>query len=384
MADVLLDNVSRVHGDGTMVVSHLSLYVRDGELLVLVGPSGCGKTTTLRMIAGIEPVTSGTIRIGGQDMAKVPPHERDIAMVFEGNWLYPHLTAGANLRFGLAMRHLPKQEIEKRVGAESNVLGLSRLLHRLPKTLSAGQRQRVAVGRATVRAPRVFLLDEPLTHLDAGERLRLRTELGQLLRGLGATTIYVTHDQSQAMALGDRVAVMRAGVIEQVDTPRGLWQRPATAFVAGFLGDPAMYLARGRLEIAQGRPDQAWVVLGGQRLRFPGVPSGGLRGRAGREVVVGIRVEHVAEARPVRDGGDPAAGPTLRATVERVEHLGHELLAYCGVGAQPAGEEGSDGLVVRLPRDRRVALGAPLELTVDTGRLSFFDPVSGAALWHGE
>ena len=201
MADVQLDNVSRVHADGTAAVSHLSLYVREGERMVVVGPSGCGKTTTLRMIAGLEPVTEGTIRIGGQDMHNVPPQKRDIGMVFEGNRLYPHMTTDGNLRFGLDVQGLPKEEIDERVGAESRVLGLGRLLHRLPRTLSAGQRQRVAVGRVTVRLPRLFLLDEPLTHLDAAERVRLRSELAQLIRGLGVTTIYVTHDQSQAMTI---------------------------------------------------------------------------------------------------------------------------------------------------------------------------------------
>jgi len=381
VADVLLDNVSRVHVDGTAAVSHLNLYVRERELMVIVGPSGCGKTTTLRMIAGLEPVTAGAIRIGGQDMAGVPVHQRDLAMVFEGSSLYPHLTAGANLRFGLDLRHLPKEEIDERVGAESRVLGLGRLLHRLPKTLSAGQRQRVAVGRATVRVPRVFLLDEPLTHLDAGERVRLRTELARLLRGLGVTTIYVTHDQAQAMAIGDRVAVMRAGELEQVDTPRGLWQRPASDFVAGFLGDPAMSLAAGRLEAGDGG---AWIVLGGQRLRFPGRPSGRLRAAVGRQVVVGVRAEHLAEATPA-DGG-ALEGRRLHATDERVEHLGHALLAYCGLkGVAGGGGGGATAqLAVLLARDRRVTTGTPVELAVDTRGLSFFDPASGAALWHGE
>ena len=397
MADVLLDNVSRVHDDGTAAVSHLNLYVRDGELLVIVGPSGCGKTTTLRMIAGIEPVTEGTIRIGGQDMHGVPPHQRDVGMVFEGSRLYPHMTAGDNLRFGLDVRGLPKEEIDERVGAESRVLRLGRLLHRLPKTLSAGQRQRVAVGRATIRLPRVFLLDEPLTHIDAAERMRLRTELVRLQRGLGVTTIYVTHDQGQAMAVGDRVAVMRAGTLEQVDTPRGLWAQPASVFVAAFLGDPAMRLAAGRLEAGEGG---VWVVLGSQRLRFQGVPSGRLRAAVGRPVVVGFRAEHLAEVPAAGSGGDPTGGsgdpttgggdPTgtarLRATVERVEHLGHALLAYCSIDAPAAAGEGggSAQLVAWLPRGRQPAPGAPVELAVDTRRLSFFDATSGSALWHGE
>ena len=379
MADVLLDDVTRVHADGTVAVANLSLHVRHRELLAILGPSGCGKSTVLRMIAGVEPVTRGRIHIGGVDVTGWPPHQRDVAMVFEGNALYPHLTVGRNMRFGLDMRHIPESEIDQRVGAESRVLGLARLLDRLPKTLSAGQRQRVAIGRATVRVPQVFLLDEPLTHLDAAERVRLRTELAQLQRGLGVTTIYVTHDQAQAMAVGDRVAILRAGRLEQVDTPRMLYQEPATVFVAGFLGDPAMSLLAGRL-VDEG--DGAWVVLGDQRLRFPGTPSGRLRGSRDRPVVVGIRAEGVTAARAA--GGRP--GRRLRSTVARVEHLGHEVLVHCplDVQAADADRDPAQGQVVaRLTPDRRPRIGAPIELEVDTGALSFFDPASGAAIWHG-
>jgi multiple sugar transport system ATP-binding protein len=379
MADVLLDDVSRVHADGTVAVANLSLHVRHQELMAILGPSGCGKSTVLRLVAGIEPVTRGSILIGGQDVTGWPPHQRDVAMVFEGNALYPHLTVSRNMRFGLDMRRVPESEIDQRVGAESRVLGLARLLDRLPKTLSAGQRQRVAIGRATVRVPQVFLLDEPLTHLDAGERVRLRTELAQLQRGLGVTTIYVTHDQAQAMAVGDRVAVLRAGRLEQVDTPRMLYQEPATVFVAGFLGDPAMSLLAGRL-VDEG--DGAWVVLGDQRLRFPGTPSGRLRGSRDRPVVVGIRAEGVTVAGAA--GGRP--GHRLRSTVARVEHLGHEVLVHCPLDVQAAdadGEPAQGHVVARLTPDRRPRIGAPIELEVDTGALSFFDPASGAAVWHG-
>ena len=381
MADVLLDNVSRVHPDGTVAVADLSLHVRHAELLAILGPSGCGKSTILRMIAGIEPVTSGTISIGGEDVTKVPPHLRDVAMVFEGNALYPHLTARANMRFGLDIRRLPEAEIDQRIGAESRVLGLGRLLDRLPKTLSAGQRQRVAVGRATVRVPRVFLLDEPLTHLDASERVRLRSELAQLQRGLGVTAIYVTHDQHQAMAAGDRVAVLRAGRLEQVATPMTLYQQPASMFVAGFVGDPAMSLLAGRLVTDA---DGAWIVLGDQRLRFPGTPSGRLRGGRDRAVVVGIRAEHVAVAGP--DSELAATGRRLRSTAARVESLGYRALVHCPVDAPGADADAGPvpGYVVaNVPPEQRPAVGAPVELEVDTGTLSFFDPASGEALWHG-
>jgi multiple sugar transport system ATP-binding protein len=386
MADVLLDDVSRVYPDGTAAVSHLTLYVRDAELLVVVGPSGCGKSTALRLVAGVEPLSGGTISIGGRVVNDVPAHLRDVAMVFEAGALYPHMTASDNLRFSLALRKLPAGEIEQRIGAESRVLRLGRLLDRLPRTLSAGQRQRVAIGRATVRAPSVFLLDEPLTHMDAGERTRLRTELSRLVRGMGVTAIYVTHDQRQAMAIGDRVAVMRAGLLEQVDEPRALYQRPANTFVASFIGDPAMALVAGRLEAAGG---DAWVVvLGGQRLPFPGTPSGALRGRIGRPVTVGIRAEHLTDAATA-----PGHGAVLRSTVARVERLGTELLVSCPLDAPqvhvvdtPGVDEHLAGdravLVARFPARHPVRAGDRVALAVDTRQLSFFDPVSGEVLWN--
>jgi multiple sugar transport system ATP-binding protein len=382
MADVLLDDVSRVFPDGTSAVSHLSLHVRHGELLVVVGPSGCGKSTVLRLVAGLDPLSGGTISIGGRVVNDLPPGERNLAMVFEAAALYPHLTAAQNLRFGLAIRKLPEEEIDQRVGAESRVLRLGRFLDRKPKTLSAGQRQRVAIGRATVRVPQVFLLDEPLTHLDAGERIRLRTELAQLQHGLGVTAIYVTHDQSQAMAIGDRVAVMRAGRIEQVDTPRAIYRRPANAFVASFLGEPAMNLLSGYVEEDAGR---TWVVLGGQRLPFPGTPSGLLRGRVG-PVTVGIRPEHVSPA------GSTPGTPVLFSTAARIERLGSQLLVSCpltttavtvpdtpGVERDPGGPA---NLIARFPAGHPVRRGDRVELAVDVSELSLFDPVTGDALWN--
>jgi multiple sugar transport system ATP-binding protein len=382
MADVLLDDVSRVFPDGTSAVSHLTLHVRHGELLVVVGPSGCGKSTVLRLVAGLDPLSGGTISIGGRVVNDLPPGERNLAMVFEAAALYPHLTAAQNLRFGLAIRKLPEEEIDQRVGAESRVLRLGRFLDRKPKTLSAGQRQRVAIGRATVRVPQVFLLDEPLTHLDAGERIRLRTELAQLQQGLGVTAIYVTHDQSQAMAIGDRVAVMRAGRIEQVDEPRAIYRRPANAFVASFLGEPAMNLLSGYIEEDAGR---AWVVLGGQRLLFPGTPSGLLRGRVG-PVTVGIRPEHVSPA------GSAPGTPVLFSTAARIERLGSQLLVSCplattavtvpdtpGVERDPGGQA---HLIARFPAGHPVRRGDRVELAVDVSELSLFDPVTGDALWN--
>jgi len=312
----------------------------------------------------------------------VPPGQRNLAMVFEAGALYPHLTAAQNIRFGLTMRKLPDDEIAQRVDAESRVLRLGRLLDRKPRTLSAGQRQRVAVGRATVRVPEVFLLDEPLTHMDAGERIRLRTELAQLQHGLGVTAIYVTHDQSQAMAIGDRVAVMRAGRIEQVDEPRALYVRPTNTFVASFMGDPAMNLLSGYIEEDAGR---IWVVLGGQRLPFPGTPSGLMRGRSG-PVTVGIRPEHVTDA-----GSEPGL-PVLFSTAARIERLGHQLLVSCplattsvtvvdtpGIEQEPAGQA---HLVARFPHGHPVRVGDRVELAVDVSQLSLFDPHTGQALWN--
>ena len=386
MADVLLDDVSRVYPDGTSAVSHLTLYVRHGELMVIVGPSGCGKSTVLRLIAGLEPLSGGKVSIGGRPVDNLQPSERDIAMVFESGALYPHLTASDNLGFALTVRKLPKKEIEQRVGAESRVLRLERLLNRKPRTLSAGQRQRVAVGRATVRVPAVFLLDEPLTHLDAAERIRLRTELASLQRGLGVTAVYVTHDQSQAMAIGDRVAVMRAGRIEQVGEPLKLYRQPANVFVASFMGEPGMTLLAGRLEADAGR---TWVVLGNQRLPYPGSPFGLLRSRIGGPVTVGIRPEHVTDADSVPDS--PAV---LFSTVDRVENLGSHLLIGCPLDTTEVRVPDVPGaqvqrpsravLVARFPGFSRIRRGDRVELAVAVAQLSFFDPITGEALWNPE
>src|SRR6266545_39851 len=365
MAEVLLDDVSRVHADGSVAVAGLTLHVRHGELLAVVGPSGSGKSTTLRLIAGLEPVTSGTIAIGGRVVNDLEPQERNVAMVFEGESLYPHLTAAGNLRFGLEVGRVPKQEIDLRVQAESRVLGVARLLNRLPRTLSAGQRQRVAVGRATVRVPAVFLLDEPLTHLDAAQRDQLRVELVRLLRGLGVTAIYVTHDQAQAMAIGDRIAVLRGGRLEQVGKPGELYRRPDNTFVASFLGTPGMSLVVARLDREDGG---AWIV-------------------------VGVRPEHARDARQA-----PSADPRhrLRLTVVRTDNLGPELLVTCAVDAPavevrdvPEAERDDDAmsaegatLLARFPRHALVRRGDLVDLVVDVAQLSYFDPTSGAALWH--
>src|SRR6266540_2016346 len=368
MAELQLEDVTRVHPDGSVAVADLSLHVRNGELLALVGPSGSGKSTTLRLIAGLEPVTSGTISIGG------------------------------NLRFGLEMGRVPKSEIDLRVQAESRVLGVARLLGRLPRTLSAGQRQRVAVGRATVRVPDVFLLDEPLTHLDAANRDRLRQELSTLQHGMGVTTVYVTHDQGQAMAIGDRIAVLRRGRLEQVDTPRAVYRRPDNTFVASFLGSPGMSLLPATLERDA---DGTWIGVSGQRLRFPGEPAGALRRYVGRPVVIGLRPEDVTAARgaePRAAGGAAGGGAAgrrhrrLRLTATRVEHLGPELLVACAVDAPAVVVEdaGADPLPItegatlhaRFPAHSAVRLGDLVDVEVDVTELTYFDPGTGTALWH--
>jgi multiple sugar transport system ATP-binding protein len=387
VADVKLDDVSQRYPDGTSAVSHLTLHVRHGEIMVILGPSGCGKSTVLRLIAGLEPLSGGVISIGGRVVNDVQPSGRDVAMVFETGALYQHLTVSDNLRFGLALRNVPENEIEQRVGAESRVMRLERLLGRKPPTLAAGQRQRVALGRATVRLPAVFLLDEPLTHLEAAERVRLRAELASLLRGLEATAVYVTHDQSQAMALGDRIAVMRAGRIEQLAEPWRLYRRPGNVFVAGFMGEPAMNLLAGRLQADAGR---TWVALGDQRLPVPSRPAGLLRSRIGDPVTVGIRPEHVADADTVAER--PAV---LFSTAEWVEDLGSHLLIGCPLGTmaitvsdRPGAEQqqrlSRAVLVARFARTSRVRPGDRVELAVDTAELSFFDPVTGEALWNPE
>jgi multiple sugar transport system ATP-binding protein len=372
MPDVELDQVTAIYRDGTVALAGLCLRVGDGEVLTVLGSSGSGKTTLLRVIAGLEAATRGRIRIGGRDVTHVPPSQRDVAMVFEGDALYPHLTAAGNLRFGLEVRGTPPAEINERVGAESRVLRLGSWLNRRPASLSAGERQRIAVGRATVRKPSVFLLDEPLAHLDPGERLRLRRELALLVRGMGITTILVTHDQEQAMAMGDRVGVMREGRLEQVGEPSELYRRPTSTFVAGCLGDPPMSLLSARLEVGD---DGSSIVLGCHRLRLPGTPSGLFRTRAGEPVVVGARPEDVTPVGASAPATD-RPGTRVKLAAEAVHRRGADQLVVCPV-------ERAGVLVARAPSWVAVEPGDRVELVVDTARLSLFDPASGAALWHG-
>ncbi len=316
MAEIVMEDLSKVYSDGTTAVSNLNLGIADGEFIVLVGPSGCGKTTALRMVAGLESISGGTVRIGDRVVNTVPPKERDIAMVFQNYALYPHMSVYDNMAFGLKLRKLPKEEIDRRVREAADILGLEEFLQRKPKALSGGQRQRVAMGRAIVREPKAFLMDEPLSNLDAKLRVQMRSEIARIQHELSVTTIYVTHDQVEAMTMGDRVAVIRKGILQQVGAPQYLYDHPSNLFVAGFIGSPAMNL----VEAAVSRSD------GGAKLEFGGfelgVPEGvfgerpALRGYEGKRVIVGIRPEDMAGHRG-RAGGpgrpqDPVAGEPAR------------------------------------------------------------------------
>ncbi|HET9985325.1 MAG TPA: sn-glycerol-3-phosphate ABC transporter ATP-binding protein UgpC [Longimicrobiales bacterium] len=367
MARVRLEGVRKVYENGFVAVHDASFEIGDGEFVVLVGPSGCGKSTTLRMIAGLESVSAGRLLIGERVVNDVPPKDRDIAMVFQNYALYPHMSVRENLAFGLKLRKLPKAEIDARVRRAAEVLELAAILDRRPSQLSGGQRQRVAVGRALVREPQVFLFDEPLSNLDAKLRVQMRREISGLHRRLGATMVYVTHDQTEAMTMGDRIVVMNAGHVQQIGTPMELYERPANLFVAGFIGSPAMNLVRGRL-----------VSDGGLRFRaagdavdlpIPGARAAALEPFAGRDVVLGVRPEAIYVA-----GGAyvPAGAARLGARLEMVEPLGNETLLEARVDGQ--------ALVARVEPQPLPAIGAPIDLAVDAARLHFFDPASERAI----
>jgi multiple sugar transport system ATP-binding protein len=370
MARVRLEGVRKIYQDGGHIAVHgVDLDVADGELVVLVGPSGCGKSTTLRMIAGLESITAGRVYIGDRLVNDVPPKDRDIAMVFQNYALYPHMTVRENLAFALRLRKLPQQEIDRRVAKAAETLGLQELLGRKPRQLSGGQRQRVAVGRAIVREPAVFLFDEPLSNLDAKLRVQTRREIAKLHRDLGATMIYVTHDQVEAMTLGDRIVVMNAGRVQQVDTPLALYDRPANRFVAGFIGSPAMNFVPGTAEEAPGARQATFVAADGS-VRTPMV--GVAENVAGRGVVMGVRPEDIDVnlAAGSRDGSRESLAFVAR--VDLVEPLGNETFIHTTVGSNTitARAEGRD-----LPEvESSVTLG------IDPRRLHWFDLESGDRL----
>jgi multiple sugar transport system ATP-binding protein len=385
MAPIVFDGVRKIYRDGTEAVSSFDLEVADGQLVVLVGPSGCGKTTVLRMVAGLEEISEGTIAIDGRVVNDVSPRDRDIAMVFQNYALYPQLTIYDNLGFGLKLRKTDKREIDRRVREAAHSLGLEELLDKKPANLSGGQRQRVAMGRAIVREPQAFLMDEPLSNLDAQLRALMRAEIARLQQQLGVTTLYVTHDQTEAMTMGDRVAVMSRGVLQAYDTPVRLYERPPNLFVAGFIGSPSMNLAEASLERADGG---LAVVLGEHRLPLTEATvraRSGLGARVGESVVVGIRPESIEDA---AFSGD-TEGTSLRVVIDLREDMGSETLAHFTVAARGVGlirqvEGLADGhrttFVARLDPRTRARAGEPTELRLAPGALHFFVPETGAAI----
>ncbi|MGH3587225.1 MAG: ABC transporter ATP-binding protein, partial [Pseudonocardia sp.] len=374
MAGIELDHVGKVYPDGTRAVTDLSVDVMDGELLVLVGPSGCGKTTGLRMIAGLEEISEGEVRIGGRVVNGVPARDRDVAMVFQSYALYPHLTVFDNIAFGLTLRKVPTHQIERKVREVADVLELGPHLRRKPRHLSGGQRQRVAMGRAIVREPRAFLMDEPLSNLDAKLRVQMRAQIARIQRDLAVTTVYVTHDQIEAMTLGDRVAVLRDGVLQQIASPQELYDEPVNTFVAGFIGSMNMITARLTLDAAQ----RATVTFGGHRLD---VPDGVLRRRpalrhhAGQRVVIGIRPEDMEDA----SLAGAAEGAGLVSVADLVEAMGADAMVHFPVDTDDPADHPM--LVGRFSPRTRVFEGQPITVRVDTDSLHFFDPQTGSALW---
>ncbi len=398
MAEIEYDRVSKVFDDGTQAVKELDLKIEDGELMVFVGPSGCGKTTALRMLAGLEEITDGEIRIGDRIVNDLSPKDRDVAMVFQNYALYPHMTVEQNLAFGLKLRKLPKQEISQRVRETAQKLEIEEFLSRKPRALSGGQRQRVAMGRAIVRNPQAFLMDEPLSNLDAKLRVQMRAEIHALQRRLAVTTIYVTHDQVEAMTLGDRVAVMLDGRLQQVDTPQVLYDKPVNEFVAGFIGSPAINLVEAELTRSDGSLS---VTFGEHRLTLDerlARNRSGLERYIGRTVLLGIRPESFEDAGLE---GDTPPDRRITTTCDLTEPLGAEVLVYfsvaaVGVTSSAASENPEDAgvylgemdgngasrtrLVARVSPNTRIAEGSRVELSVDTKRLYFFDPETREAV----
>jgi multiple sugar transport system ATP-binding protein len=391
MAGITLENLTKVYDDGTRAVRSLDLDILDGELMVFVGPSGCGKTTALRMIAGLEEVTEGEIRIGDQVVNNLPAKKRDIAMVFQNYALYPNMSVYDNMAFGLKMRRLPKTEIKRRVTDAARILGLAGELKKKPGALSGGQRQRVAMGRAIVREPRVFLMDEPLSNLDAKLRIQMRAEIARIQRDLAVTTVYVTHDQSEAMTLGDRVSVMQGGRLQQSGVPQEVYDRPANLFVAGFIGAPPMNLLRATLERSDGglavRMGEATIALRPQTV----AERPALEGYVGRALAFGIRPEDLEDAALVPDASRHAR---LATRVDIREDMGAEVYLHLPLPAEAVLSEpvatGHDDVaeaderpvafVARVDRDTRAREGEPIELVVDTTRLHFFDLETGLAI----
>ena len=406
MAEITLESLTKVYPDGTPAVTDLDLEVGTGEFVVFVGPSGCGKTTALRMIAGLETITSGQVVLDGQVINDLPPKDRDIAMVFQNYALYPHMNAAKNMGFPLKMRGLPQREIDTRVTEAARVLGLSDTLHKKPRTLSGGQRQRVAMGRAIVRNPQAFLMDEPLSNLDAKLRVEMRAEISRIQRDLGVTTIYVTHDQTEALTMGDRVAVMRNGVLQQVAVPKELYARPRNLFVAEFIGSPAMNLVTADLERSDG---DVRAAFGSHRLRLDPATlerHPGLSGYEGRKIVLGIRPEDIEDAAVL---GETDSERVISVVCDIREDMGSEVVVRFNVDADRAAtrevvealavEDAEDEetrlaaerargqgvvFVARLDRTTEARERQPLAVQVDVAQLHFFDPETGARIGESD
>ena len=396
MAEIALEHLTKIYPDGTRAVTSLDLEIDDGELVVFVGPSGCGKTTALRMIAGLEEITEGTVRIGDEVVNDLPPKDRDIAMIFQNYALYPHMTAFDNMAFGLKLRKVPREQRRTLVGRAARLLGLPDVLGKKPRTLSGGQRQRVAMGRAIVREPQAFLMDEPLSNLDAKLRVEMRAEIARLQRDLSVTTIFVTHDQVEAMTLGDRVVVLRDGLLQQFDRPQQLYDSPANLFVAEFIGSPSMNLVEAGLERQNG---SMVASFGEHRLALDGhalEQRPDLRSYDGRRVILGIRPEDLEDA-----AFDSGSANRIAASVDIREDMGSEVFVHFAIGAPPVrqadvaaavGEEAIEAtaeqarrrgsvFVARIDRESRAGEGEPIQLTVDTRRLHFFDAESGRGIY---
>jgi len=366
MARVVLEKVSKIYPGGVTAVDNANLEIHDREFMVLVGPSGCGKSTTLRMIAGLEEISRGNIFIDGQRVNDVPPKNRDISMVFQNYALYPHMTAEKNMSFGLKLRRFPKAEIEQRVHEASEILGIKNLLHRKPKELSGGQRQRVAVGRAIVRKPKAFLFDEPLSNLDAKMRVQMRTEIKKLHMRLSSTMIYVTHDQVEAMTMGDRITVMKDGMIHQVAPPLELYDNPINQFVAGFIGSPPMNFLEGRIA----RQNGTMVFVDTEfSLRVEPEHAPRLENHVGKEIVLGIRPEYLKDSLYI---ANPNPGHQLDARVEVIEQMGSEVYLYLTVG--------SSMFTARIEAHHPPAVHQNMKLVVSMKKAHFFDKASGKRL----
>ncbi|HEX3326428.1 MAG TPA: sn-glycerol-3-phosphate ABC transporter ATP-binding protein UgpC [Actinomycetota bacterium] len=401
MAEIVFDDVTKVYDDGTIAVKRLNLEIADGSLMVLVGPSGCGKTTALRMVAGLENISLGKIRIGDRVVNELAPKERDIAMVFQNYALYPHISVFENMAFSLRMRHYKKPDVKQRVEGASKTLGLFEMLTRKPGQLSGGQRQRVAMGRAIVREPEAFLMDEPLSNLDAKLRVQMRAEISRLQRDVDVTTIYVTHDQVEAMTMGDRVAVMRLGVLQQVDAPSDLYRNPKNIFVAGFIGSPAMNMVEATVE---SEDDKLFVRFGSFRLAVDEsviASRPALRAYVGRTVVLGIRPEDMEDA-ALRTGAPEDR--RIKTTVELREDMGSEILVHFPIDSPPlitddtrelAEDRGLDveelesetdktTFIARFSANTQAQIDDRIEVHVDTRTLYFFDPNTGGSIHASE